>query len=121
MKASVRARLARLEAGVRHRMANPTKAQLKTFWAKLEHVAEQPKDRPLDQMSLHDQAAYAIFGEVSLDEAEDVLSRFKAHAADIPGLDKLGNAIRTRIIADGRAAMRALLSPSTPSGPKSNP
>ena len=60
-------------------------------------------------MSLHNQAAYAIFAEVTRKEAEEVAARFEARAADIPGLEGLARVIRARIATENRNQGRAAM------------
>ncbi len=107
MKASLRARLARLEDATRRRV-NTTDARLELL-EKLRAMATRPRTCPLEEMSLAEQASLAIFGDRSREEAEEVAQRFEEHAPDTPGLDGLAALIRARICAEDRNKGRAVL------------
>jgi len=98
-KATLRARLARLEDSARRRLSESSGEAAKALWRKLEAMAEHPRDKPLAHMSLAAQAAYTLFGEVTRREAEEVAARLEVRALNMPGLEKLAEAIRARIVA----------------------
>ena len=105
MTRELQARLARLEEAARRRTLE--QAASPEFWAGLEALAARGRgELQLASMSPREQAAHALFGGATREEAEEVAARLEIMGPPIAGLATF---VRARIVTENRNEGRAVM------------